>query len=1036
MRFHWLIPIPALFAVSTVFSEAAPPSPSASSEVTVYPASVTLDSRRAYRQLVVSGTINGQSRDLTTEAVFRTSDPKVATVKGGRVFPAHDGKATITVTFGGRTTTVPVVVRNSAKPDPVRFKFETIAVLTKQGCAGGSCHGSPHGKGGFSLSLYGYDPMIDRVSLTRDGFNRRINVIEPTESLMLKKPLLEVPHVGGKRFRKTDTGYQVLNQWIYEGASTALPAVECQKIVVYPNTARVLQGTNLKQQISVLAYFSDGSTRDVTGIATYETSNASVAAASTDGLVTGKNRGQAAISVRYLDKLQSVYFTVVRDVPGFAWKGVPENNAIDRLVNDKLKQLQYLPAETCSDSVFLRRVSLDLTGMLPTPERTRQFLKDTSPGKRSRLIDELLQTEEYARFWALKKADLMRVSPRKLTVEQAEGFSRWLVDTVRTNMPYDRFARELLTATGEAEKTPAASYFLAIPTPEERTEMTAQIFMGSRIECAKCHNHPFENWTMRDYYSIAAVWARTIAQDNQVVLARGGEVKHPTTGEVMAPWGGPRKAAEMTDRRASFASWLTKEDNPLFAHVEVNRLWTELMGRGIVDPVDDFRSSNPPANVALLDRLAAEFVKSGYDRKHILRLICNSQTYQRVSTTNRFNESEDALFTHAKVRLLTAEQLKDAIGLTTRTLPPASTIEAQQVALKKQIVDQTAKREPGYPSWLTEKSAAVAALPFWQGGWHIAGPFPTGAAVPFDPTKQAIDLSAPLTGNIRWESRPYLRDGTSQSVTKVANRSYFLHRRLVATAPRTVDIQLKANDTAQVWLNGQLITTDPVRGERRLNLSLKAGANDLVLYVAGAGTGTSFNYRILGPQSENRNNRRKTDEVLPGLPPHIADCLAVSAEKRTPEQNRLLHEHFLVTDETLQGLNTQLSELTSRTAYATQRPYPEASTFTVTFGQPRRETACTCERQQSPTLLQALELLNGKVAYQMAEEGASRYANLSDDRLIEELYLSALCRFPTEKERQIARQYLTKESSRLNRKAAVTDLLLTVVNTQEFLFQH
>jgi len=794
--------------------------------IEVFPKEVSLSSRRAYRQFVVTGYYRGEARDLTQQAVLQSTNARIASVRGSRVLAVGDGKADLTVSVGGRTVHVPVTVANTAAADPVQFKFETLAILTKQGCATGSCHGSPHGKGGFSLSLFGYDPHIDSVSLTRDGFNRRLNVMEPNDSLIIKKPLLEIPHVGGKRLRKTDAGYQVLRDWIYEGAHVDLPKTDCTRITITPGTSRLLHAPNLKQQLSVVATYSDGSTRDVSAIATYESSNANLVKVEPDGLITGIERGQAAISVRYLDKFESVFVTVVQDVPGFSWSHPAENNLVDKLVDAKLKQLQYLPSGVCSDSVFLRRIYLDLTGLPPTSAQVRAFLQDKRSDKRAVLIDALLNTEEFARFQALKKADLMRVSPRTLKAGRADLFARWLVDAFRKNMPYDQFARTLLTAQGDTTQVAPANYFVAIPTMEERTEMTAQLFMGTRVECTKCHNHPFENWTMRDYYSIGAVFARTeVTKTGMVQLANAGEVQHPTTHDVMTPWGSAA-GQNSGDRRAAFADWLTKPGNPFFARVEVNRMWADLMGRGIVNPVDDFRSSNPPANVPLLDTLAQEFERSGYDRKRILRLICNSRTYQSDTQPNRFNQTDDALFSHARIRMLTAEQLKDAIGLTTNALLPPAQFAAEEQKLREKFMAEGGKSET---------------------------------------------------------------------------------------------------------------------------------------------------------------------------------------------------------------MKQELTRMEGRMQYATQRPYPEPSAFNTTFGQPQRETACTCERQNSPTLLEALELLNGGTAHNMAEVGARHFASMTDAVLIEELYLSALSRFPTLKEQATARRFLTKAANREN---AITDLVWTVLNTQEFLFQH
>ncbi len=774
-------------------ASAAPKAAAAPPErVEVAPAVVRLNSSRDTRQLVVTGYFRGEPRDLTGAAAYRLVGPPVAGVSGGRVWARRDGQATLIVAMGGREVRVPVVVGRTAAADPVQFRFETLAVLTKSGCSTGSCHGSPHGRGGLSLSLFGYDPAIDRIALTRDGYSRRLSLIDPEESLLLKKPLLEVSHGGGRRFRRGEVGWSVLRRWIAEGASVESAAIECVGIEVLPGPERVLRAPWLRQQLSVLARFSDGSSRDVTSIATYSSSHSSVADVTDSGLVTGSARGQSSVSVRYLEHLKSVHFTVVEQVPGFVWRPEPETNPVDRLVNAKLRQLMYQPSDLAGDAVFLRRVSLDLTGLLPSPEVTRRFLADTAADKRARMVDGLLQSDAHARFWALKLADLIRVHPRRLKDGRAEALSQWLVESFRANAPFDRMVRALLTSSGDPRSNPAAGYYLAMGTPEERTEMTAQVFMGSRLECARCHNHPFENWTMRDYYRIAAVFARTNASERAgVTLATAGETMHPTTREVMTPWAG-EAADPAADRRVAFVDWLVRPGNPYFARVEVNRIWAELFGRGIVDPVDDFRSSNPAANSPLLDALAREFEAGGYDRRRIIRMICNSRAYQRSTATNRLNEQDDALFSHARARLLSAEQIRDALTLVTQPEPVPSSL-------------------------------------------------------------------------------------------------------------------------------------------------------------------------------------------------------------------------------------------------ATQRAFPERSPFTTAFGQPQRETACTCERHSEPTLLQALELLNGRTIQLAAEQGASRYEGLDDGAAVTELYLAAYSREPNERERTTAIAHLR---GRPNRREALVDLLWTVMNTREFVFQH
>ena len=994
---------------------------------------IKLEGRRDTQQIVVTGIVNGEPRDITDKVQFDVPEQGAVRVRGGRVEAVRDGKGDIVIRIGNRTLHLPYTVSHYTKPAPIRFTTETLAILTKQGCSTGSCHGSPHGKGGFSLSLFGYDARIDRISLTRDGFNRRINGIEPLESLLIKKPLLAVPHVGGKRLRKTDIGYAVLRDWIAEGASTELSTVSCDRITLTPSAGRVLEGDFKTQQIGVTAQFSDGRVRDVTPIATYTSSHPAVADVTPDGKIIAKGRGQASISVRYLDKLESIFITVVEPIAGFVWKPVQEYNSVDRLVNAKLRQLKYLPSETCSDSEFLRRLYLDLTGLLPEVDTTRQFLKDASLDKRAKKIKTLLASEEYARFWALKKADLMRVSPRQLSEERAGRFSTWLVGSLRQDTPYDQFARTLLTAQGLEAKNPSANYFLGIRSQEERTEMTAQIFMGTRVECAKCHNHPFENWTMRDYYRIAAVFARTKADSGRVQLASVGEVLHPTTGEKMLPWGRLPNSSELQDRREVFARWLTDPANPFFARVEVNRIWADLMGRGVVEPIDDFRSSNPPSNVPLLDYLAGEFVKSGYSRKHILSLICNSQTYQRSTRTNAFNKDDTMLFSHAKPRLLTAEQLKDAIGGATRGLPPASSLPQRIEEVHTALTAHYNALAPKFESWLTEAEATLKQASIRQNAWRVRI-----AAAITDPNRilreAGITGIPTLSSGEGWIRRPDYLEQIQNSLPiadTVVNEDYSLTtlaRQIFSDKPRTVRISWSA-EMARLWLNGKPLTPAPVQGERQIVLPLVSGENTLLIQVATTANRAQFTYRVVDPSSDITVGEHKERRLTAA----VNEVLAVPIASRTPEQVQELRDFYQTDSESLTLLQ-RIASMNMRMDYATQRPYPELSGFTTTFGQPQRDTACTCERQNSPTLLQALELLNGQTAYARAAEGARFYSKQSDPALIEELYLAALSRFPSEKERATASKYLSERAN--NREQAVMDFLWAVINTQEFLFQH
>lgn len=1033
-KFSFALITSLLFSTYAHASPHAPFSLGSVGKMEVSPTRITLEGHRDTQQIVVTGTINGELRDLTDKAQFEMTKQGVIRIQKGRVEAIQDGQGDILIRVGKLSLRLPFTVSDYKKAAPVRFETETLAILTKQGCSTGSCHGSPHGKGGFSLSLFGYDPRIDRVSLTRDGFNRRINGIEPLESLLIKKPILAVPHVGGKRLRKSDVAYTILRDWISEGASTELSTLHCESIALTPSTSRVLEGEFKTQQMRVTARFSDGRVRDITPIATYTSSHSGVAEVTPEGKIIAKGRGQTAISVRYLDKFESLYITVVEPVKGFVWRPVAENNAVDRLVNLKLQQLKYLPAESCGDAEFLRRVSLDLTGLLPTAETTRRFLSDTSPNKRSKQIEALLASEEYARFWALKKADLMRVSPRQLNEERAGRFSTWLIDTTRKNMPYDQFAKTVLTAQGLEIKVPSANYFMGIRSQEERTEMTAQIFMGTRVECAKCHNHPFENWTMRDYYRIAAVFARTQAGNGGVKLASTGEVLHPTTGEKMLAWGSTLPSSDTRDRREGFTHWLTDPTNPFFARVEVNRIWADLLGRGIVEPIDDFRSSNPPSNAPLLDYLAREFVRSGYDRKHIVRLICNSQSYQRASQSNPFNEQDTALFSHAKPRLLTAEQLKDAIGMATHSLPSPSLLPQRIVETLAELTKHHNRLDSELSRWLVQAEEVVKSLPIRQDAWRIRE-----AQLVSDPhraLKEANTTSLPsLDSGAMWTRRPDYLEQTPNALPtleSLSNEGYTLTtlaRRLFSDKPRTISIKWSA-ELARLWLNGLPLSQEPLQGERQIMLSLRAGENILQALVAVTAGRATFQYRVMEPFGDATVGKNKERHLTAAA----MEALVVPAPSRTGEQNRELGEFYREADPNVRALRQRITSLEMRMDYATQRPYPELSGFTTTFGQPQRDTACTCERKSAPTLLQALELLNGQTAFQRTQEGAAYYSQRENSVLIEELYLTALCRYPTAQERATALSYLSSRSN--NREQAVMDFLWAIINTQEFLFQH
>ena len=404
--------------------------------------------------------------DLTRAAEIVIGDPKVASVRESILFPVGDGKTTATIRADRQQTAVTVEVSAQGEVDPVSFHYGAIPALTKQGCNAGSCHGSPSGKGNFSLSMLGYDSDSDWTVLVRSDRGRRLNVMEPEKSLLLRKPTMAVSHGGSQRMAKTDVAYDVLRHWIEEGAKADGPsAPKLSRVEVYPQTGRIIRKPSHTQQLSVLAYFSDGSVRDVTPLASYATSDGQVAVVSATGLVIGKARGVAAVSVRFLEEVITRPFTFVEDVPGFAWNNPKANNYVDDLVYEQLKLLNFLPADTCGDEQFLRRVNLDVIGLLPTVEETKTFLSDASVDKRSKWIDHLLDRPEFAKFWGQKTADLLRVSPKHLTDEGAKKYNDWIVKAVADNLPYDQFVTALLTAEGDTYENPPANYFAPPRTP-------------------------------------------------------------------------------------------------------------------------------------------------------------------------------------------------------------------------------------------------------------------------------------------------------------------------------------------------------------------------------------------------------------------------------------------------------------------------------------------------------------------------------------------------------------------------------------------
>ncbi len=673
----------------------------------VEPAEVALHGHRASQQLLISQPQSGGAMaDVTREVTFESAAPAIALVTpSGRIIPRGHGTTEIVVRHSGQEVRVPVKVVGYSKADPVEFQTDVIAAISKAGCNQGACHGSPQGKGGFRLSLRGFDPVLDFATLTREEFGRRTNPNAPDESLILRKGLAQVPHQGGVRFKQTDAEYQLLRAWIDEGCRPSLvptqaasvtgnnakkpisPAVpKLVRLEVLPG-ARRLAENRPHQQLIAIAHFDNGTVRDVTDLSVFSTNEKEAASVDRNGLVEFSRTAEVAFLVRYLDRITGVRLSYLQRDPEFAFKSPSESNMVDRHVFAKQRELQLLPAELARDDVFLRRVFLDVTGVLPTPDEAKRFLDSTDANKRARLIDELLERDEYAQLWALKWADLMRGSDVTISRRGVHSFHRYLVERFRNDRPFDEFARETLTSLGNTLHKPGANFHRIARTPDEAAEAMAQLFLGVRIGCAKCHNHPFEAITQDDYYGLAAYFARVkfkgkqfMVDDEIIYLDRNSEVRHPTKNVNLAPAvfgelayavppeGGTTNLAD-DDRRERLVAWLTRADNPYFARSTANRVWYHLFGRGIVEPVDDFRDTNPPSNPELLDELARTFITSGYRIKPVLRLILNSSTYQLdtrpVAKQSRYAAAADPYFTQSVPRMLTAEQLLDAVSSVT-----------------------------------------------------------------------------------------------------------------------------------------------------------------------------------------------------------------------------------------------------------------------------------------------------------------------------------------------------------------------------------
>ena len=659
--------------------------------IEAFPRAVELNRQFEYRQVLLTGqTDGGDSVDVTRMARVSASADVVEVNPDGKVSAVRDGDATLTFTVGEHQATVSVKVNGQNEPYSSSFVQDVMPVLSRLGCNSGTCHGAAKGKNGFKLSLRGHDPLFDHGSLTDDLGGRRFNRAAPKRSLFLMKLTGGIPHVGGVRTETDTPYYKQLQSWVVGGVKLDLESSRVSSIEIFPQDV-VLPLPGMRQRMAVLATYTDGRVRDVSAEAFLQASNTEVTEVSADGLVTAARRGETAILARYEGRYAATQLYVMGDRAGFQWKDQPEYNYVDALVYKKLERVKTLPSGECTDAEFIRRIYLDLTGLQPNSRTVRAFLLDTrnSKLKRDEVVDRLIGSAEFIEFWTNKWCDLLQVNPKFLGPQGADALRGWVRQAVASNRPYDEFVASVLSASGSTVNNPPAAYYKVLRTPEDAVENTTQLFLGIRFSCNKCHDHPFERWTQHNYWELAAFFSQVGREDapgspkmkaviNQKPYAFEEIISDLEKGEVVPPYGGgavapsfPYEHEGATDgasRREQLTRWLATPENPYFAKSFVNRLWSYLLGVGLIDPVDDVRASNPPSNPELLDRLTAEFVESGFDVRKILRRICMSRVYRHSIRTNEWNAEDEINFSHALARRLAAETLYDALHQATGTV--------------------------------------------------------------------------------------------------------------------------------------------------------------------------------------------------------------------------------------------------------------------------------------------------------------------------------------------------------------------------------
>ena len=693
--------IPALSDPPKGSKTSAPHPAGAVAGLTLLPAETVLDGSYSFQTLsAVAKSGDNSERDVSSGAAFSSSNAAVVKVSNGIAYPVGDGTAEITVSVGGKSAKSKIVVKNSHTDSNLSFENTITPILVKNGCVGSACHGSAKGQGGFKVSYFGYEPQKDWESIAKGDNGRRVNFAKPELSLIVLKPTGK-GHVGGKRFEPEGPEARLFTAWVKAGApfkpgdskkqaaiaksGTRLAGFEDSKpSVVVPKLLgievapgfRLIHEANTIHQLIVTAKYSDGSVRDVTPFSRYVCDDDGIAAIFSLGKLTALRRGEANIMVRYAGKVGLAQFIVQPQTPIANYPNLPVSNFIDKAVYAKLKTLNIVPSELCDDATYIRRIYFDLIGTPPLPPMVRQFVEDNDSQKRTKLVDELLQRPEFKDYQTIIWSDLLRNTRQLLEEDGVKAYTSFIRESFAENKPFDQFVRELLTAQGSTfhNETAPANYFRVTGDATELTTSTTQIFLGVRTDCARCHNHPFDRWSQDDFYGFASFFARVQqyggTADREIVIKADGEslMRQPRTGQLMPP---KFLTAELPladtkgDIRVALANWITAKDNPFFAKATVNRIWKQFFGRGIVQPVDDFRATNPPINAPLLNALADDFTANGYDLRHLIRTICTSRIYQLSSKVNSTNADDTKNFSHYFIKRLGPSQLLDTLTVAT-----------------------------------------------------------------------------------------------------------------------------------------------------------------------------------------------------------------------------------------------------------------------------------------------------------------------------------------------------------------------------------